>query len=89
MEKERFLQNPLQAIWLLLLSLQKQLVNQQTIIQKTPEKEVLNFKEACDFLGIADNTLYLYCSKRKIPYSKKFGKLYFSREALVAWILKN
>ena len=81
--------NPFQEVHESLTELKQLMARQQTIIQKAPEKELFNFQEACLFLGVQKNTLYQYVSKRKIPFSKKFNKLYFHREELVKWILKN
>jgi excisionase family DNA binding protein len=54
------------------------------------EKRVLNFKEACEFLGFAPSYLYKLTSAGKIPYSKPNGKTnFFSREKLEAWMLQN
>jgi len=54
------------------------------------EKNVLNFKEACDFLGFAPSYLYKLTSAGVVPYSKPNGKkLFFSKERLELWMLSN
>ena len=54
------------------------------------EKKVLNFKEACVFLGFSRGYLYKLTSGGTIPYSKPNGKtIYFDREKLEAWMLQN
>jgi excisionase family DNA binding protein len=54
------------------------------------EKRVLNFKEACEFLGFAPSYLYKLTSAGTVPYSKPNGKtIFFDREKLEAWMLQN
>jgi excisionase family DNA binding protein len=53
-------------------------------------KNVLTFKEACEFLDYAPSYLYKLTSASKVPYSKPTGKkLKFSREELEKWMLGN
>lgn len=47
--------------------------------------ETLTVEQACELLGVRKNTLYQYTSKKKIPFSKPAGKLYFKRSELIAW----
>lgn len=43
-----------------------------------------NIKQAAEFLGVADQTIYQ--NIKKIPHSKRFGKLYFRRSELEAYL---
>lgn len=53
-------------------------------------KEVLNFNEACRYLELSSSHLYKLTSTASIPYYKPNGKkLYFKREELDAWLLRN
>ena len=81
--------NPFQAVQESISDLKDFVAKQQTVIQTAPQKELFTFEEARIFLGVQKNTLYQYVSKRKIPYSKKFNKLYFSRSELIKWVLTN
>lgn len=45
-------------------------------------KQILDFREACRFLGISGSKLYKMTSGGSIPYCKPSGKLYFKREDL-------
>lgn len=49
-------------------------------------KKPLNVDQAAEFLGWAKPTLYAYTSERKIPYSKRGGKLYFDEDELIEWL---
>lgn len=49
-------------------------------------KKPLNVAQAAEFLGWAKPTLYAYTSERKIPYSKRGGKLYFDEDELIEWL---
>jgi len=52
-------------------------------------KEVLNFKEACEFLGFSSSFLYKCTSQGKIPHFKPYKKIYFNRQDLIEWMQQN
>ncbi|MGB3776680.1 MAG: helix-turn-helix domain-containing protein [Leeuwenhoekiella sp.] len=53
-------------------------------------KRVLSLDEACDYTGISRSYLYKLTASGAIPHSKPNGKLiYFEREELEQWLLKN
>lgn len=47
---------------------------------------LLTLKEASALLKLAPQTIYGFTSKRTIPFLKRGKKLYFHKEALVAWL---
>jgi excisionase family DNA binding protein len=54
------------------------------------KKEVLNFKEACKFLGFSGSYLYKLTSTNQIPHFKPQGKMvYFNRSELETWLQQN
>lgn len=54
------------------------------------QKPVLNFQEAMLYLEMSDSHLYKLTSKRAIPHFCPNGKkLYFKREELDTWLLRN
>lgn len=54
------------------------------------EKNILSFVEAAAYTGFAESYLYKLTSARKIPHYKPTGrKLFFKRDELDAWILRN
>jgi excisionase family DNA binding protein len=54
------------------------------------QKNVLTFDEAVMFTGLAKSYLYKLTAGGKIPYYKPSGKLiYFDREELERWMLRN
>ena len=56
----------------------------------TSQRNVLTFSEACRFTGISKTYMYKLTSQNRIPFSKPHGKnIYFSREELEKWLLKN
>lgn len=56
----------------------------------TGQKNVLTFSEACRFTGISKTYMYKLTSQNRIPFSKPHGKnIYFNREELEKWLLKN
>jgi len=64
----------------------EKLLNAQTLLQKP----VLDVNEAAEYLSFSKSHLYKLTSKQLIPYSCPQGKrLYFRREELDDWMLRN
>lgn len=58
--------------------------------QNLLKKAVLNFDEACTFLDVSPSHLYKLTSAKQIPHFCPQGKkLYFKRDELEAWLLRN
>jgi len=54
------------------------------------QKTVLSFDEACKYCGISKSKMYKHTSSNRIPFYKPEGKLlYFKREELDQWLLRN
>ena len=54
--------------------------------QSAPVNEILNMKQAADYLGLAKTTIYKMASSRSIPHSKIGRKIVFRRNELDDWI---
>jgi predicted DNA-binding transcriptional regulator AlpA len=52
------------------------------------DKELLNFKETCEFLGISPSALNKWKSENRIPYKKLGKRVFFNRQELLE-SLKN
>lgn len=53
-------------------------------------KKVLTFNEACLYLGVSESLLYKLTSSKEVPHFKPRGKmLYFSKEELDHWLMRN
>jgi excisionase family DNA binding protein len=51
------------------------------------QKEVLTFKEGCNFCGFTPSWMYKLTGKRKIPFYKPNGKkIFFRRSELEVWL---
>jgi len=62
-------------------------VNQKMIM---PSKEVLSFKEACQYLSVSNSWLYKLTHRRMIPFYRPNGKMiYFKKTDLNNWLLRN
>jgi excisionase family DNA binding protein len=48
--------------------------------------EILDVKQAADFLRLKITTLYEKTSEKTIPHFKKGKKLYFKRDELESWV---
>ena len=48
--------------------------------------DILDVKQAADFLRLKITTLYEKTSEKTIPHFKKGNKLYFKRDELLAWV---
>jgi len=53
-------------------------------------KKVFTFQEACMYIGISESMLYKLTSGKEIPHYKPRGKMiYFAKEELDDWLLRN
>lgn len=53
-------------------------------------KRVFTFQEACVYIGISESMLYKLTSGKEIPHYKPRGKMiYFAKEELDEWLLRN
>lgn len=68
-----------------LYSLIKQAINEVVIKKKESEhpKELLNSKEACEFLGIHPSTLNKWKAENKIPYKRQGKRIFFQRREIL------
>lgn len=58
--------------------------------QQAMQKQVLNFNDACIYLELSQSHLYKLTSTGSIPHYKPNGKkLYFNRQELDSWLLRN
>ena len=58
--------------------------------QQTMQKQVLNFNETCKYLELSQSHLYKLTSTGTIPHYKPNGKkIYFQRQELDQWLLRN
>ena len=48
--------------------------------------DILDMKQAAEFLKLKINTLYEKTSRRLVPFFKKGNKLYFRKDELQQWI---
>ena len=54
------------------------------------KKEILTFKEAREYMGVSESTLYKLTQAKAIPhYKPNGGRLYFALDELVAWLKRN
>jgi excisionase family DNA binding protein len=51
--------------------------------------DLLNIKQAAEFLSLSVPTIYTKVSKRELPYMKRAKRLYFSKMELLEYIKKG
>lgn len=59
---------------------------QEQNFNKKMKVNLLDVNEASALLRIKPNTLYTWKYQKKIPYVKKYGRLLFNEEKLIAFI---
>jgi predicted DNA-binding transcriptional regulator AlpA len=47
------------------------------------EKELLNFKETCEFLGISSSCLNKWKAENQIPYKRLGKRIFFKRDEII------
>ena len=53
-------------------------------------KKVFTFQEACMYIGVSESMLYKLTASKEIPHYKPRGKMvYFAKEELDEWLLRN
>ncbi len=68
------------------------LLERIALLEKTiyTTKKVFTFQEACMYIGISESMLYKLTSSKEIPHYKPRGKMiYFAKEELDDWLLRN
>ncbi len=63
-----------------------EILNEQALPAKSNIPDILDVKQAADFLRLKISTLYEKTSEKTIPHFKKGNKLYFHRTELEAWV---
>ena len=51
--------------------------------------KVLDIDKLCTYTGLSKDTIYKYTRNSQIPHSKRGKKLFFDREAIDAWLLRQ
>ena len=65
-------------------------LSQQLEERNLLNKEVLSFKDVCQYLDLSASHLYKLTSQKAIPHFCPQGKkLYFKREDIDQWLLRN
>jgi excisionase family DNA binding protein len=64
-------------------------LNQIESARNDDREEILTVTEVADFLSLAKQTIYQLVSRKEIPSFKRFGRRYFSRQEVEAWLLKG
>lgn len=51
--------------------------------------DTLSTKQVAVLLGISVAAVHIRCSRKKIPYNRKHGRLYFSKNEVTKYYLSN
>ena len=52
-------------------------------------QKVLDVERVSAYTGLSKDTIYKYTRNSEIPHSKRGKKLFFDREAIDAWLLRQ
>ena len=63
-----------------------EILGDQITNRKSDLPDILDGKQAADFLRLKISTLYEKTSEKSIPHFKRGNKLYFNRQQLQAWL---
>lgn len=66
-----------------------EIINEQGINGQAQTPDILNIKQASEYLHLKLNTLYEKTSQKIIPHFKKGNKLYFHKAELKAWVTEG
>lgn len=64
----------------------REIISENLSLLTQPAVEIMDMKQASEFLHLKITTLYEKTSEKTIPHFKKGNKLYFNRSELEAWI---
>jgi excisionase family DNA binding protein len=64
----------------------RKVLQSQSITTAEPKENYFSVEQAAEYLQLAEQTLYGFTSKRKIPFIKKGKKLYFKESELKKWL---
>jgi len=64
----------------------REIVSENMNLIKHPAPEIMDMKQASEFLRLRITTIYEKTSEKRIPHFKKGNKLYFHRSELEAWV---
>jgi len=63
--------------------------NINVINEAQQQKEIMKLTDVAEMLGLSKQTLYGKTSRREIPFYKLGRSVYFKRDEIIAWALKN
>lgn len=64
----------------------------ETVVEKAsqlPKDELMNTKQCSEQLGISEKALRQRCQKNTIPFHKKHGFLYFSKNEIMKYYTRE
>jgi excisionase family DNA binding protein len=67
----------------------KEIIGDSISKEKSGLTEILDIKQAAEFLKLKVPTLYEKTSQKSIPHFKKGNKLYFNRNELQSWLMEG
>ena len=64
-------------------------LNRIESFKNVDQDDFMTVSEVAQFLSLAKQTIYQLVSRNAIPSFKRFGRRYFSRQEIEAWLLKG
>jgi len=63
-----------------------EIINGRNNLSTPDVPDILDAKQAADFLRLRISTLYEKTSEKRVPHFKRGNKLYFNRQQLQSWL---
>ncbi len=77
------------AVFKKLDSIERRIISIESSGRNTDQDEIFTVSEVADFLDLAKQTVYQLVSRKAIPSFKRFGRRYFSRHEIEAWLMSS
>ena len=59
------------------------------LFSKPPDRKKLTVEQAAEYIGVKKQTMYQWCSEKKVTYRKIGRKTFFDADELDAWVAKG
>ena len=80
------MENPFDIITEKLDKIEQRLIHLEKLKVDVSQEKFMSIAECAAFLNLAKQTIYQKVSRNEIPYMKKAGRLFFSKNDIEGWL---